>query len=78
MASPIARVAPTHRQQLATPLARDASAALRGMLNNRLLRPSVSADTATALIDSGYATQALGGLALTDTGNIRAAMETSP
>lgn len=76
MPSPIAsRVAPEHRQKLTTPLTAGQSSALRTMLSAGLMRPVMPQETADALIAADYARQAFGGVAMTDTGAVRAMME---
>lgn len=71
----ISRVAPEHRQKLATPLDAAHADALRSMFTAGLLRPVVPSETADALIAAGYAHETFGGLALTDVGQVRAMME---
>lgn len=73
--SPIARAAPEHRIKFASGLGGAQSAALRSLMTAGLLRPSIDDETKSALIAAGYARDALGGTALTDTGGFRAAME---
>lgn len=76
MPSPIAsRVAPEHRQRLATPLDAKQSGALITMLNTGLMRPVLEPGVANALIAAGYAKRTLGGVSLTDLGETRAMME---
>lgn len=71
----ITRVPPEHRQKLLTPLSAAASAALSAMGGNKLLRPVMDEDTSAQLINAGYAKATLGGVALTDVGQVRAQME---
>ena len=71
----INRVPPEFRFRLRTPLAADALSALRAMGANKLLRPVMSDETSSALIEAGYAKQTVGGVTLTDVGSVRAAME---
>ena len=71
----LSKVLPQHRQKLMTPLAAEANAALKQMGANRLLRPVTSPETNAQLIEAGYARETLGGIALTDIGQVRAAME---
>lgn len=76
MPSPIAsKVAPEHRQKLTTPLTGGQSSALRTMLSAGLMRPKLDDETSAALIAAGYAKQTFGGVAMTDTGMVRAMME---
>jgi hypothetical protein len=69
------RVPPEHRQKLATPLSAEQSGALRTMLTAGLLRPALPEETSSALIAAGYAKQTMGGVAMTDLGQVRAMME---
>ena len=71
----INRVPPEFRIKLHTPLENEAASALRQMGANRLLRPVMTPATEQQLIDAGYARRVLGGVALNDLGQIRAAME---
>lgn len=74
--APVAsRIPPAFRQRLLTPIGAETASALRSFNQNGLLRTTVSEQTATDLVDNGYATASLGGLKLSDTGQIRAAME---
>lgn len=69
------RVAPEHRQKLATPISTRATGALRTMLTAGLMRPIVPDEIASELVASGYAHEVAGGLALTGIGQVRAMME---
>ena len=71
----LSRVAPEHRQKLATPLTADQSAALRGMLLGGLMRPVVPDEMKAALTAAGYGEDRAGGYSLTPAGQVRAFME---
>jgi hypothetical protein len=71
----LSRVPPESRHKLTTPLSAEHSTALRTMLTAGLLRPALDDETAGALIAAGYARQTVGGLALSDEGQVRALME---
>ena len=71
----LARVPPESRHKLETPLSATQSGALRTMLTAGLLRPALDAETSEALVAAGYAHQTMGGIALTDEGQVRAMME---
>ena len=77
MATPpiINRVAPEDRQRLQTPLTDGTMSALRQMGVNRLLRPVMTPETEQELMAAGYVRQSLGGLQLTDIGQVRAMIE---
>lgn len=74
-ASIASRVPPASRQKLLTPLAAASSAALRAIGANKLLQPVMAPETVSELVAAGYAQQAMGGIKLTDEGQVRAMME---
>lgn len=71
----VARVAPENRWKLDTVLSSGVGSSLMSLASKGLLRPTIPADHAQELISGGYVEQTLGGLRMTNTGNMRAVME---
>jgi hypothetical protein len=71
----ISRVSPENRWKLETPIGTATAASLMAISNAGLLRPVIPPDHEEELVNAGYAERVLGGLRLTDTGQVRAQME---
>jgi hypothetical protein len=71
----VAKASPENRGKFSTVVSGPVSSALMSLSSKGLLRPTIQDDHAKELIDGGYAEQTLGGIKLTDTGNMRAVME---
>ena len=70
-------VPPVHRTKLTLPLDTHAVSALRMMGQNKLLQPVMSDETKASLVEAGYIRHVLGGVTMTDLGEVRALMEAS-
>ena len=74
----VSHLTPGQRQQLATPMASQASSTLRTMAATFLFRPTLMPDLIVPLVEGGYMKQSLGGYGPTESGLLRAAMESTP
>ena len=75
--SVFARIAPENRQRLGATLPVAHGPVLRGMLNGGLMKLAVTPDIAGDMAAAGYVREGLGGLMLTDAGQLRAQMESA-